>query len=115
MTDEQLCEVILSAPDGDWLAEFVRGLVVDRLAASGHTLASGRSVYEWDGEVIERTEARASVRTRTALVDRIAQRLDDEHPYDVPGIVAVALIATSPAYGRWLSEQTASPRATDAS
>jgi hypothetical protein len=36
VTDE-LCEVVITTPDSDWLVEFTRRLVEDRLAASAHT------------------------------------------------------------------------------
>jgi periplasmic divalent cation tolerance protein len=108
MSDE-LCEVVITAPDADWLVTFTRQLVTDHLAASAHTVTEVRSVYEWRGELIERSEARAAVRTRTSLVPTIAGRLGVAHPYEVPGIVAMPIIATSQAYGDWLLAQTEAP------
>jgi periplasmic divalent cation tolerance protein len=105
VTDE-LCEVVITAPDPDWLADFTRRLVVDRLAASAHNLTPIRSLYQWHGKLYDRPEARAALHTRTALVPRIVQRLDAEHPYDVPGVVAMPVVATSPAYAAWVREQT---------
>ena len=105
MTDD-LCEVVITAPDANWLAAFVHDLVRDRLAASGHTPTPGRSTYRWAGELVDRAEARATVRTRTSLVPRIIERLDQEHPYDVPGVVAVPIVDTSDAYRAWLLAQT---------
>ena len=107
MTDE-LCEVVITAPDADWLVAFTRRLVEEHLAASAQTIAEVRSVYDWRGELVERTEARAAVRTRTSLVPAIVARLDVAHPYDVPGIVAFPIVATSQAYGDWLLAQTES-------
>jgi periplasmic divalent cation tolerance protein len=110
---DDLCEVVITAPDADWLVTFTRRLVEDHLAASAQTVAEVRSVYEWRGELVERTEARTGVRTRTSLVPAIAARLDQQDPYDIPGIVALPIIATSPAYGAWLLAQTTEPRSTD--
>jgi periplasmic divalent cation tolerance protein len=106
VTDE-LCEVVITAPDADWLVEFTRRLVEDHLAASAHTLPQVRSVYRWHDELVDRTEARATVRTRISLVSSIAARLDKEHPYEVPGIIALPIVASSPAYTAWLLTQTA--------
>jgi periplasmic divalent cation tolerance protein len=105
VTDE-LCEVVLTAPDADWLVEFTRRLVEDRLAASAHTLPEVRSIYRWRGDLVSRTEARATVRTRASLVPSIAARLDHDHPYEVPGIVALPIVTSSPAYTAWLLAQT---------
>lgn len=46
VTDE-VCEIVVTAPDAEWLIEFGRRLVTDRLAASVHNLTPIRSIYEW--------------------------------------------------------------------
>ena len=101
-----LCEVVITAPNSDWLIEFCRRLVGDGLVASMHSFAPIRSIYIWDGEVRDHSESRAALHTRTLLVPKIAERLDIEHPYDVPGIVALPLIAASNAYAEWIRAQT---------
>jgi periplasmic divalent cation tolerance protein len=105
----ELCEVVITAPDAGWLADFTRRLVDDRLAASAHVSPPARSIYRWQDEVIDRTEAQATVRTRVGLVLRLVARLNREHPYQVPGIIAVPIISTSPAYKDWLLAQTSDP------
>jgi hypothetical protein len=37
----ELCEVVITAPDPDWLYSFARKLVEDRLAASAHNFTPG--------------------------------------------------------------------------
>ena len=44
MTDEEICEVVITAGDAEWLAGFTRALVADRLAACGQQIAAIRSV-----------------------------------------------------------------------
>jgi|SoiMethySBSTD1v2_1073268.scaffolds.fasta_scaffold287897_1 hypothetical protein len=66
----------------------------------------------WQGEVYDRAEARAALHTHTALVPRIVERLDAEHPYEVPGVIALPVVATSPAYRAWMLAQTVRPPAT---
>ena len=58
--DDELCEVIITAPDKDWLIDFVKRLTEDRLCAGSHTLSEIRSVYRWDGQVWDRTEGRVA-------------------------------------------------------
>jgi len=106
VTDDDICELVITAPDADWLTEFGRRLVTDRLAASVHNVTPVRSIYRWQGQVHDRPEARAAVHTRTALVASIIDRLDDEHPYEVPGVYALPIVVTSPAYRAWLLDQT---------
>ena len=101
----ELCEVIITAPDGDWLAEFIRGLIEDRLCASSH-LSQIRSIYPWKGQIHDTTETRATLRTRTALVSEIIARTRLAHPYDIPSIVAVPVVAANPDYTQWVLTNT---------
>ena len=105
VSTDDLCEVIITAPDADWLADFVRALIVDRLCAGSH-LTEIRSLYPWRGEVHDTTEARAAVRTRKSLVPEIVARARAVHPYEVPSVVAIPIIAANPAYGTWIREHT---------
>ncbi len=70
MTDD-LCEVIITAPDRDWLADLCRQLVDARLASSAHVVHPVTSIYRWEGAVHEATEARAFLRSRFDLVDAL--------------------------------------------
>ena len=107
MTDvEGLCEVVITAPDAEWLLAFTRALVADRLAASAHNLAEVRTVYRWDGDVHDATEARCMIRTRRALVDAIIERARLEHPYLVPSVVALPIVAANPDYAAWIITET---------
>jgi hypothetical protein len=40
---DEVCEVIITAPDPAWLVEFTRRLVTDRLCASGHNVRRRRA------------------------------------------------------------------------
>ena len=104
--DDQVCEVIITADNADWLADFTRTLVEDRLAACGQNIASIRSIYRWEGRVQDEPEARVALHTRTDLVPTIVQRVDREHPYDVPCVIALPVIAGNPRYLRWVRNET---------
>lgn len=101
-----VCQVQITAPDPDWLLEFGRQLVADGLAAAVHVHAPIRSIYIWQGEAKDHEESRITLHTRTALVPAISARLDNEHPYEVPGIAALPIVASSDAYIAWIREQT---------
>lgn len=105
MTD--LCEVVITAPDPDWLLDLTRQLVAEGLCASVHNFAPVRSIYRWRGEVYERDEGRASLHTRLALVDAIVERVKSSHPYEVPGISARPIVNGNPDYLEWIANETA--------
>ncbi len=81
-----LCEVVITAPDPEWLLPFSRKLVQDRVCASAHNFSPVLSVYRWQGEVHERTEGRVSLHTNRSRVPEIVERVGREHPYEVPGV-----------------------------
>ena len=108
MTTE-LAEVIITAADADWLAEFTRRLVEDRLAACGQNIAAIRSIYRWDGAVQDDPEARVALHTRMGLLDAIVERANAEHPYDVPCVIALPIDQGNPAYLQWVEQETRQP------
>jgi periplasmic divalent cation tolerance protein len=101
-----LCEVVITAPDPEWLREFARHLVEDRLASSAHNFAPIRSVYRWKGEIFEREEGRVSLHTRKSLVSEIVRRANEQHPYEVPGVSSRPIEDGNPTYLQWIREQT---------
>jgi len=105
MTDE-VCEVVVTAPDADWLAEFTRGLVADRLAACGHNFKVIRSIYRWQGEVHDQEEARVGLHTRATLVPQIVERTKRDHPYEVACVIALPIVDGSSDYVRWILDET---------
>jgi periplasmic divalent cation tolerance protein len=102
----ELCEVVITAPDPDWLVDLTRDLVAEGLCASVHNFSSVRSIYRWRGEIFERTEGRASLHTRLALVPAIVARVKTAHPYEVPGISARPIIDGNPDYLAWIAQET---------
>jgi periplasmic divalent cation tolerance protein len=108
MSDD-ICEVVITAPDAAWLANFTHDLVADRLCAAGHNMAEIRSIYRWQGVIEDRSEARVILHTRLHLVPAIVSRTLERHPYEVPCVVATPIVAANPAYQRWVVEQTQDP------
>jgi periplasmic divalent cation tolerance protein len=102
----ELCEVVITAPDPDWLYAFARSLVEDGLAASAHNFTPVRSIYTWQAQVHERTEGRVSLHTSRARVADIVARAKSQHPYEVPGVSARPIIDGNPDYLAWITTQT---------
>jgi periplasmic divalent cation tolerance protein len=94
----ELCEVVITAPDHEWLMDLSRQLVAGGLCASVHGFAPVRSVYRWRGEVHERTEGRVWLHTRLSRVDEIVARVKASRPYEVPGVSARSIVGGSREY-----------------
>jgi periplasmic divalent cation tolerance protein len=103
----ELCEIVITAPDAEWLTDLTRQLVNERLCASVHNFTPVRSIFRWKGEVHERTEGRASLHTRRELVTAIVTGVKHAHPYEVPGISARPIVDGNPGYLQWILDETA--------
>lgn len=109
MEMDNICEVVITAPDGDWLAQFTTDLVAERLAACGHNITPIRSIYRWQGEVYDVSEARVALHTRMSLVNRIVEKTNRDHPYEVPCVIATSIVTGNPAYLQWVRDETLDP------
>jgi periplasmic divalent cation tolerance protein len=106
---EDCCEVIITAGSADWLAGFTRGQIEARLVACGQNIAAIRSIYHWQDVIEDEGEARVALHTRTSLVPVIVDRASAEHPYDVPCVIALAILAGNPDYLAWIEREINSP------
>jgi periplasmic divalent cation tolerance protein len=104
---EDLCEIVVTAPNHDWLVDLCAELVELRHPSSAHVVHPVTSIYPWKGEVLKATESRAFLRSRTALVEALTAYVAERHPYEVPNISALPLIGGNPAYLSWIRAETA--------
>jgi periplasmic divalent cation tolerance protein len=63
------------------------------------------------GEIEDEAEARVALHKRTDLVPAIVKRANHEHPYDVPCVIALPVVAGNPAYIDWVLNETAESKA----
>lgn len=83
-----------------------RVLVEARLAAGANIVPEISSIYRWQGEVREGTEAMLVLKTRSELVDEIVGKVRSLHSYECPSIVAVPVTAGNPDYLAWVDHET---------
>jgi periplasmic divalent cation tolerance protein len=110
--DEDCCEVVVTDADAERLAALTRTLVEERLVACGQHVVPIRSVFRWDGAVLEEEEARVALHTRRSLVDAVVARVAELHGYDVPSVLALPVVGGNPAYLRWIIAETREPDGT---
>ena len=102
-----ISEVIVTADDPEWLATFTRTLVEERLCACAQHFAPIRSIYRWQGDIEDSAEVRVALHTRSELVAELIERIERDHPYEVPCVLSIAIDDASPAYIEWVRKETA--------
>jgi periplasmic divalent cation tolerance protein len=84
-------------------------LVADRLAACVQVLGPIRSTYHWQGRIETAEEWQCWAKSRGELYAAIEQAIGRLHPYEVPEILALPILAGSAAYLAWLDAELARP------
>ncbi|MFE3446849.1 divalent-cation tolerance protein CutA [Nocardia sp. NPDC059180] len=106
---EEIVDVSITAGDTEWLAEFTRRLVTERLAACGNIISGVRSIYRWNDAVHATGEALVILHTRRSLVSAIIERADAEHADETPQVLAVPVTQAHPGYRQWVLDSTTEP------
>jgi periplasmic divalent cation tolerance protein len=95
--------VLCSCPDEALAARLARIVVEEQLAACVNVLSGLRSVYRWQGAVHDEPEVLLLIKTRHERYEALEMRIRALHPYEVPEIIALPIIAGSASYLGWLA------------
>jgi periplasmic divalent cation tolerance protein len=77
-------------------------LIEERLAACVQIVGPVTSIYRWQGKIEKTQEWQCWCKSRRDLYDRIEAAIRRLHPYQVPEILAVPVLAGSADYLAWL-------------
>lgn len=84
-------------------------LVEQRLAACVQIIGPMTSIFRWDGKVQIAEEWQCIVKTRRPLYKLVESAIRELHPYQVPEILATAIVEGSSAYLDWLAGEVLTP------
>ena len=95
--------VLTSFPDADAAAAAARLLVEEKLAACGTIVPGARSIYVWEGKIVDAAETLLVLKTEAPLYAKLEKRLTKLHPYEVPEIIAFEPGAANRPYAAWVA------------
>jgi periplasmic divalent cation tolerance protein len=81
-------------------------LVDERLAACVNLLPEMDSVFRWQGRVERGHERQVIIKTSTARLDALRDRLLELHPYDLPELLVLPVAGGGQAYLEWIRAET---------
>ncbi|MBI3301677.1 MAG: divalent-cation tolerance protein CutA [Deltaproteobacteria bacterium] len=90
--------------------KIARNLIEEKLAACANIVGPIRSIYRWQDKVADDKEWLLLIKTRESLFPQVEKRVKEWHSYQVPEVVALPILAGSPAYLRWVKESTEESR-----
>lgn len=87
--------------------EIARKLVESRLVACVNVIDGATSLYWWEGEVQQESEALILAKTTSANVSAVIARILELHSYSTPCVTAMPIVGGNPAFLDWISAETA--------
>jgi len=86
--------------------KIAKALVKRRLAACVQVVGPVTSTYHWRGKIETTKEWLCLIKTTTARYRKVETAIMDLHPYEVPEIIAVPVVARYQRYLDWLAAET---------
>lgn len=99
--------VLTNVPDAATAETIARSLVERRLAACVTILPAVHSIYRWEGRIERAEETALLIKSTQSRYAELQAAIAELHPYDVPEIIALSIVAGLPAYLQWLASATA--------
>ena len=98
--------VLTTVPDEATAQRLTDAALAARLVACVTRLAPATSTYRWQGRVECETEIPLLLKTRRDCYAALQALLNEQHPYEVPEILAFAACDGLPAWLDWLRAET---------
>jgi periplasmic divalent cation tolerance protein len=99
--------VLITAPTEEIGEQVAEELVKQNLAACVNILPKVSSVYRWEGDIVQDGEFLLMVKTRNSLFEQLAGAVMSLHPYKVPEVIAIPIVAGTKEYLSWIDAVTA--------
>ncbi|PPK72822.1 divalent cation tolerance protein [Methylobacter tundripaludum] len=94
--------IFCTCPDKDTAEKIARLLVADNKAACVNILPGITSVYSWEGRIESAQEHLLLIKAHKDRYQAIETALRDNHPYELPEIIAVPIERGLPEYLHWI-------------
>jgi periplasmic divalent cation tolerance protein len=100
----EIC-IMLSTVSPDRSENLAKSLLDAHLAACVN-ITPVRSLYRWKGETCDETEHLLVIKTRRELAETAMHAIRAVHPYEVPEIIVLPVVAGHAPYLEWVYAET---------
>lgn len=95
--------LLTTCPDLRSARRLARALVEERLAACVNILPIEQSIYRWRGKIESARERLLVIKSERRVYRALERRVRALHPYELPEIIAVPVVAGHRRYLAWIS------------
>lgn len=96
--------VLTTFPDIDTAQRMSEHMVQAKLAACVNIMPAGQSIYVWKEELCKETEHVAIIKTTDNCYPKLELYIKEQHPYELPEIIATPITNGSKDYLTWLTK-----------
>ena len=99
--------VLITVPSHEEGERIATMLVERKLAACVNILPEVHSVYSWRGDIHTDQEVVMLAKSRADMfANKLLPAVQEQHPYEVPEIIAVPIVQGLDSYLAWVTEET---------
>lgn len=103
---DQLILILTTLPDRAVAERLAHSLVERKLAACVNIHGQMTSVYSWKGKIERDTEHQLVIKTTASRYPAAERFIRQEHPYELPEIIALPVGQGLPGYTEWVDSCT---------
>lgn len=86
--------------------ELANALLKEHLVACVNIAGRIHSLFFWEGALQRESESLLLMKTHKELFDKLRERVEELHSYEVPEIIAVPLVYGNEEYINWIAKVT---------
>ena len=103
---QQALLVLTNLPDERAGTALARHLVEQQLAACVNCLPRVQSIFRWQGAIEQADEVTLLIKTTQTRYAELEAAIKAAHPYQVPEIIAMPIVAGWQPYLDWIEDET---------
>jgi len=97
---------MVSINDHKQAEQIIKALLQERIIACGQCLPKMSSYYHWQDDIACDEEYLLLLKTQKQHYQAAEQLIQKLHPYDVPEIIAMDIVAGNEDYLNWIKDET---------
>lgn len=109
MKNKDILVLLSTCPDVGTAERIGAALIEASLAACVNVVPGLRSIYRWNDAIQCDEEVLMLIKTTADRLDATRERLVALHPYEVPEVVALPVVAGHHPYLAWVASSTRTP------
>ncbi|SFA94418.1 divalent cation tolerance protein [Collimonas sp. OK607] len=98
--------ILTNLPDAASAQALAQQLAERKLAACVNIMPAVQSVYRWHGAVEQASEVTVLIKSVSSRYAELEIAIKAAHPYELPEIIALPIVAGLPAYLNWITAET---------